>query len=78
MGDPLSQIPAGPLPVDLHTAVLRLLITEALVGSGRAARVERVQISPPTPGGRRVLITWTGRDRQSAASTRTVEGYVTV
>lgn len=78
IGDPLSQLPAAALPAELHRAVLGLLITEALVGSGRASRVTRLQISPPGPRGRRVIVRWSGHsDRNITAKQRTIDGYLT-
>jgi len=77
IGDPLAELPATPLPVELHRAVLGLLITEVLVGSGRATRVTRLQISPPGPRGRRVIVEWTGRsNRNTPTQPRTVDGYL--
>lgn len=77
IGDPLSLLPDTPLPVELHRAVLGLLITEALIGSGRATRVTRLQIAPPGPNGRRIVVEWTSRaERGQPAGTRTVDGYI--
>ncbi|MHB1801246.1 MAG: DUF4062 domain-containing protein [Actinomycetes bacterium] len=77
IGDPLSELPTTPLPVELHRAVLGLLITEALIGSGHATHVTRLQIAPPGPGGRRIIVEWTGRaDRGQTPDTRTVDGYL--
>lgn len=76
--NPLAQLPANALPVDLYRAVAGLLITEALVGSGRASRVVRVQLSPPGPAGRRLVVEWAGRtDRNTPAQLRVVDGYLT-
>lgn len=77
IGDPLSELPTTPLPVELHRAVLGLLITEALIGSGRATRVSRLQVAPRGPNGRRIIVEWTGRaDRGQTPDTRTVDGYL--
>ncbi|MDX6254232.1 MAG: hypothetical protein QOJ11_566 [Frankiales bacterium] len=77
IGDPLTELPDKPLPLELHRAVLGLLITEALVGSGRAARVTRLRVSPTGPRGRRVLVEWSGRDSRAALTERrSVDGYI--
>ncbi len=77
LGKPLAQLPTGRLSVELHTALVRLLITEALIGSGRAVRVTRLDVSPPGPSGRRVRLEWIRRsDRFSPPESRSVDGYL--
>ena len=41
IGDPLTKLPSTPLSVELHAAAVRLLVTEALIGSGSAPRITR-------------------------------------
>ena len=77
IGDPLADMPAAPLSVDLYRAVLNLLVTEALVSSGRCTRVVRVQVAPPGPEGRRVRVEWVARpDRNAGPDVRVVDGYI--
>jgi hypothetical protein len=76
LGKPLQEVPTGPMSVELHAALLRLLITEALIATGRAARVTRLDVSPPGPDGRQIRLEWIRRhDRGRApAASRSVEG----
>jgi len=76
IGDPLCQMPRERLPAETHRAVFCLLLTEALVGSARASRVTRLQVSPRGPQGHRVLLEWTGRGSSGrGGEQRQVEGY---
>lgn len=77
LGDPLARIPAG-LGTETYRAVAALLITEALVETGRASRVDRVRISPPGPDGRRAAVHWTHATGPGTAvpATQTVEGTI--
>jgi hypothetical protein len=56
----VSELPTAPLPHEVWAAAFTLLFTEALIESGRALRVRRVQVSPPGPKGRRVELDWEG------------------
>lgn len=76
LGDLPSQVPAG-LSTETYRAVLSLVVTEALVRSGRAGRVTRLQVSPPGPAGRRVVVEWAGLAAQGRPpSSGAVDGYV--
>lgn len=78
IGDPLAQLADTSLSVELHSAVVGLLITEALIGSGRATRVPLLRIGPPGPGGRPIVVTWLGRGEHGRPpGPRTVEGCLT-
>jgi hypothetical protein len=55
---PLAELPDGLVSDDLRRAVMRLLITDALVRSGRVARVLRLDITPAGSDGRLVDLTW--------------------
>lgn len=57
--DALEPMPTYDLPSAVYQAVFSLLVTEALVKSGRAQRVDRAQVSPMGPQGRRVRLSWT-------------------
>lgn len=73
--DALEPMPTHDLPAAVYQAVFSLLVTEALVKSGRAQRVDRAQVSPMGPQGRRVRLSWTppvaGSDRPAQVA---VEG----
>lgn len=75
---PFKDLPTD-LPSDeLQRAVMRLLITEALVRSGRASRVHKLDISPEGPSGRVASVTWaspTGRGRET--KTLSAQGTLT-
>jgi len=76
-GDPLADLPADGLPVELQRATIGLLITEALVGSRRASRVNSLRVSPPGPNGRRLVLNWTGRSAFGRPTEkREVDGYL--
>jgi hypothetical protein len=76
IGDPVGRLPRG-LTAETYRAVVTLLVTEALVETGRASRVDRVLVSPPGPDGRRVLVEWTAPAAHGQPSaTRTVDGYI--
>lgn len=76
LGDLTSRVSSG-LNTETYRAVLSLIITEALVGTGRASRVTRTHISPPGPGGRRVLVEWEGAaSHGQAAVPGTIEGHI--
>jgi Domain of unknown function (DUF4062) len=78
INDPLSQLQGTALPVEIHRAVADLLITETLIGSGRASRVARVQLAPAAPHGRRLVVEWAGRtDRNTPTGLRSIDGYLT-
>ena len=76
LGDLPSRVPEA-LNAETFAATLGLVITEALIGTGRATQVTRTQISPPGPTGRRVIVEWTGAPGhgQTAAPGRT-EGHI--
>jgi hypothetical protein len=76
LGDPLARIPPG-LGTETYRSVAALLITETLVETGRASRVDRVRISPSGPNGRHALVQWTQVASQGTApGTQTVEGTI--
>jgi hypothetical protein len=58
-GEALRSLPPQDLPTAVYQAVFLLLVTEALVRSGRAQHVSRAQVSPLGPEGRRVRLSWT-------------------
>jgi hypothetical protein len=65
-----GDLPGKALPTALYQAVFTLLVTEALIESGRAVHVESAQVSPLGPGGRRVRIAWVGHSDRGGRPTR--------
>lgn len=57
---PLTDLPATVVSDELQRAIVRLLITDALIRSGRATRVLRLDVSPRGVDGRLADITWEG------------------
>jgi hypothetical protein len=55
-GDDLRQ--AFAQPNEIAEAIARLVVTEGLVGSGRAARIASFTLGPRIDGGRRVEVEW--------------------
>jgi hypothetical protein len=62
--DPFEHMPAGLKSDELRRAVMRLLITESLILSGRASRVTKINISPGGPSGHKAVIAWAGPTRK--------------
>lgn len=73
------DLPGNALPTALYQAVFTLLVTEALVESGRAMHVESAQVSPLGPDGRRIRIGWVGHtDRNGRPTHVTLDGVMPV
>ncbi len=79
MDDPLALIRHLALPEEVLKAVTRLLLTEALVGEGRASRIVHCRLGPDIGGSRRLDLAWqpTARLRE-APPVRRIEGLVRV
>lgn len=58
-GEVLEDLPAQDLPSAVYQAVFSLVVTEAMVRSGHAQRVDRALVSPQGRDGRRVRLSWT-------------------
>lgn len=75
--DPLADMPSEPLSEEILRPILRLLLTESLVGSGRAARLTRLRLSAPVEGRRQLRIEWQGQGRPgTAGETRELDGMI--
>lgn len=61
--DPLAPIDERGVPEDSMQALGRVLITEHLVGAGRASSVESFSLGPDVRGNRRVELSWRDPDR---------------
>ncbi len=73
----LKDLPAENLPAARYQAVFSLVVTEALVKAGYARRVDRAQVSPPGPEGRRVRLSWAPRgDGARSVDPLTVQGTI--
>ncbi len=71
--DPLQPLRDLSISEDAVAGLALVLVTEALVGSGRAVTVDRVRIGRVIDGTRRVVVTWIGHDGKQ----RTVDGMAT-
>jgi Domain of unknown function (DUF4062) len=65
------------VPEDAIRPILRLFVTETLVGSGRASRLVTLRLGVPVAGKRRILIVWRGSTQYgSPPEQRSIEGEV--
>jgi hypothetical protein len=72
---PLQDMPSAVMSDELQRAVIRLLITDALVRSGRVARLLRLDISPQGVDGRLAEVMWEGPSgRSRGTQTHRVRG----
>lgn len=78
MDNPFEIIDSVRLPEDAVEPVAHLLLTESLVGAGRAERLTALQVGPKFLGSRRVVIAWLPRRRYTnvAPEERRIEGEV--
>jgi hypothetical protein len=78
LDNPFDVISGHRLPADVVEPVTGLLLTEALVGSGRADRITHLSVGPQHRGGRRVVLDWVPRRRYTNVipERRRVEGVV--
>lgn len=78
VGDPVGPLREMQVSEESLRPILRLMLTEALVGSGRASRIVKLLVGPRSPGGgRRLLLEWETPGRFGRASERRqVEGRV--
>jgi hypothetical protein len=65
---PLKDMPSAAASDELQRAVIRLLITDALIRSGRVTRVLRLDISPNGVDGRLADVTWEGPSARGRGS----------
>ncbi|MBA3366035.1 MAG: DUF4062 domain-containing protein [Actinobacteria bacterium] len=72
--DDLAQ--AFDLPTEVVDAIVRLVITEGLVGSGNATRILALSVGPRNGGSRRVALEWEDAGQYAGASParRRIEG----
>lgn len=77
MRDFSSDLPSGAIASDVYAAVFALVVTEALIESGGASRVTKVQVSPLGPVGRNLVLEWVGHnDRGEQPASRTLTGIL--
>jgi hypothetical protein len=77
MPDPMTQISSSRLSEEVLRPILRLLLTEALVGSGRASSVTSMRLGAPVEGRRRLVLAWQGRSGAGqVGGSRRIEGEV--
>lgn len=72
--NPLAALPSG-LSEEILRPIMRLLLTEVLVGSGRASRLVKMQLGVPIRGARQFVLEWEGSTRlDQAAERRIIQG----
>lgn len=71
---PLKDMPPTVTSDELQRAVMRLLITDTLIRSGRVTRVLRLDISPQGVDGRLAQITWQGHSDRRETKTHHLRG----
>lgn len=80
IGDPFEALEGTRLPADAVEPVARLLLTESLLGSGRAERITHLDVGPAHLGRRRIALGWEPRRRyaNTIPVPRRIEGDATV
>ena len=75
MQDPVTQLHKAGVQEESLRPILRLLLADSLIGSGRASRITKLLLGPQANGVRRVLMEWElpGRSGHDP-SRRSVEG----
>jgi hypothetical protein len=78
--DPFEELDGLRLPADAVEPVARLLLTESLVGTGRAERITHLDVGPAHLGRRRIALGWEPRRRYTNVTPepRHIEGDVTI
>jgi hypothetical protein len=76
--DPLASIAGTGLSEEIIRPIVHLLLTEALVGGGRAARIARLRLGPSMAGQRRFELAWEAPHRYDNVEPerRQIEGMV--
>lgn len=76
--DPLAGFPPS-VAEDALRPLVRLFLTEALVGTGKASRLVTVRLGVPVAGPRRILVEWEGHAQVGGSpEPRSVEGQVEI
>lgn len=76
--NPLTSFPSD-IAEDALRPLLRLFLTEALVGGGRASRLVALRVGVPIAGMRHILIEWEGSTRYgNPPERRSVEGQISI
>ncbi len=77
VSNPLEGLHSEKLSEEVLRPMLRLLMTETLVGSGRAARLTRLRLSAPVDGRRRMALAWRGLSQVGKpGELREIEGMI--
>jgi hypothetical protein len=80
MADPLQPLRERPVSEEILRPIAELLLTDALVGSGRAARIVAFKLGIAVRGRRKCILEWQTPRRFSndRETTKTIEGVVTL
>lgn len=77
MRDFTCDLPSATIASDVYAAVFALIFAEAIIESGRASRVTKVQVSPLGPAGRNLALEWIGHnDRGTQPTARSLTGLL--
>jgi hypothetical protein len=78
--DPWLPLRDHPVPEESLRPIAELLLTDVLVGSGRAARIVAFKLGVAVHGKRKCVVAWQTPRRYSNASEtiRSVEGFITL
>lgn len=77
--DPMEYLSAAEVTEESLRPILRLLLVESLVASGRASRITRLLVGPKTRGTRRLFLEWEPPPRYGQSNpTMSVEGHVSL
>lgn len=63
MPDPVAPLRSAGVQEDALRPILRLLVVQSLIGSGRASRVTKLLLGPKANGVRKLLVEWEPRRR---------------
>jgi len=76
--DPLRPLRKQPLPEDSLRAICEVLLTENLVGSGRASRITNLRLGVPIAGKRRLTLRWVESQRYTNVEpgARSIDGRI--
>jgi len=80
MPDPLQPLAQRRVSEEIVRPVAQLLLTEALVGRGRAERIAQFRLGPMVSGRRRFELQWQPPRRHSTdrPALKTIDGTVTL
>jgi hypothetical protein len=78
--DPFGSLRENPVSEEIIRPISELLVTDILVGTGRARSIRRFRLGVPIRGRRRLTLAWETPSRYSteAATVRSISGEVNI